>query len=31
MGAADLELTEQEVNEISTAAHWEKSRTDREQ
>jgi aryl-alcohol dehydrogenase-like predicted oxidoreductase len=30
MGAQDLELTEQEVNEISTAAHWEKSRTDRE-
>jgi aryl-alcohol dehydrogenase-like predicted oxidoreductase len=30
MGAADLELTQEEITEISTAAHWEKSRTDRE-
>ena len=30
IGAADLELTEHEVNEISTVAHTEKSRPDRE-
>jgi aryl-alcohol dehydrogenase-like predicted oxidoreductase len=30
MGAADLELSEEEVSEIATAAHWEKSRTDKE-
>jgi aryl-alcohol dehydrogenase-like predicted oxidoreductase len=30
MRAADLELAADEVNEISTAAHWEMSRTDRE-
>jgi aryl-alcohol dehydrogenase-like predicted oxidoreductase len=30
MGAPELTLSEEEINEISTAANWEKSRTDRE-
>jgi aryl-alcohol dehydrogenase-like predicted oxidoreductase len=30
MGATELELSEEEVGEISTVADWEKSRTDRE-
>jgi len=30
MGAPGLELSEEEVGEISVAADWEKSRTDRE-
>jgi aryl-alcohol dehydrogenase-like predicted oxidoreductase len=30
MGAAGLELSEEEIGEISVAADWEKSRTDRE-
>jgi aryl-alcohol dehydrogenase-like predicted oxidoreductase len=30
MGAADLALTQEEIDGLSTVAHWEKSRTDRE-
>ena len=30
MGAPELALSEEEINEISKAADWEKSRTDRE-
>lgn len=30
MGAADLALTQEEIDGLSAAAHWEKSRTDRE-
>jgi hypothetical protein len=30
MGAPELALSEEEINEISNVADWEKSRTDRE-